>query len=199
MDRNQSSLTRSEQMSRIRGRDTKPEILLRRLLWGRGFRYRVHFKTPAGRADLAFVGKRVAVFVDGCFWHGCPDHYVTPRSSRDFWATKLRTNVQRDQRQTQVLRDAGWTVLRFWEHEVAEDPEAVASSIECCLEGEAVPRRLEPRVVAVEFVDDVGKVERRHLQALCPARDLGSVVRERSTRKWSRRGERSDGASGQGS
>lgn len=98
MKRSSPSLTRSEQMSRIRGRDTKPEVSLRRLLWSRGCRYRVHFKTPAGRADLAFVGKKVAIFVDGCFWHGCPEHSVAPRSSRPFWEGKLRANVHRDQR-----------------------------------------------------------------------------------------------------
>ncbi|MCK5945527.1 MAG: very short patch repair endonuclease [Planctomycetes bacterium] len=189
-----AKLTRSQQMARIRGRDTSPELLLRRLLWARGMRYRVHFRTPAGRADLTFVGKRVAVFVDGCFWHGCPEHYVTPRSSREFWATKLRANVQRDQRQTEVLECAGWTVLRFWEHEVGEDPEAVASCIARCLDGRAASRGGQPRVVAVDFVDDVGKVERRHLQTLSPVRELGSVVRERSTSKWDRGAKRTDPA-----
>ena len=191
MKRPSASLSRSEQMSRIRGRDTKPEVSLRRLLWRRGCRCRVHFKTPAGRADLAFVGKKVAIFVDGCFWHGCPEHYVAPRTSRPFWERKLRTNVERDQRQTQVLGEAGWKVLRFWEHEVVEDPDAIAACIERCLGGCEEKPGPRPRVVAVEFLDDAGKMERRHLQSLYPAEELGAVVRERSTRKWNRRAKKS--------
>jgi DNA mismatch endonuclease (patch repair protein) len=177
-------LTRSEQMARIRGTDTWPERLLRQLLWAGGQRYRLHFKTPAGRADLAFVAKRLAVFVDGCFWHGCPQHYVPPRSSRQFWAGKLRGNVERDQRQTQQLHEAGWRVLRFWEHEVAEDCIRVVDAVVRALAGQRTRGRLQARVVAVEFLDEVGRLELRHLQSLSPVRDLGSVVRERSTRKW---------------
>lgn len=173
-------------MSRIRGHDTTPELRLRQVLWGRGIRYRLQFGTPAARADLAIVGQKLAVFVDGCFWHGCPDHYVPPRTSREFWANKLRANVERDQRQTQMLHDAGWRVLRFWEHEVAEDAEAVASAIEHALAAGHGRRGPQPRVVAVEFLDAAGSLERRHLQALTPARELGSVVRERCTRKWHR-------------
>jgi DNA mismatch endonuclease (patch repair protein) len=149
----------------------------------------LQFKTPAGRADLAFVGRKLAVFVDGCFWHGCPEHYVPPRSSSGFWSRKLRNNVKRDQRQTHLLRDAGWLVLRFWEHEVAEDPEAVASRIERCIRDGNDARGRQPRVVWVEFVDDTGQLERRHLQSLESAEDLGMEVRERSTRKWRRRAE----------
>lgn len=170
-------------MARIRGTDTKPEILLRQMLWANGQRYRLHFRTPAGRADLAFVGQKVAVFVDGCFWHGCPQHYVPPRSSREFWAGKLRGNVERDQRQTQLLHEAGWRVLRFWEHEVVEYCPAVVRSIARVLSGQRMRLRPEARVVAVEFLDEAGRIERRYLQSLRPVRELGSVVRERSTRK----------------
>lgn len=171
-------------MSRIKGRNTLPEVRLRSCLWGRGHRYRLHLRTVGGRPDLAFVGKKVAVFIDGCFWHGCPTHYVPPRSSREFWAGKLRINVERDQRQTQLLHNAGWRVLRFWEHEVAEDIEAVLRSIELTLAGKRVRTRSRARVVAVEFLDDDGQLERRYLQGLRPALDMGSMIRERSTKKW---------------
>lgn len=112
---------RSKMMSRIRSRDTKPELILRQALWRRGLRYRVNFKTPAGRADLAFPARSVAVFVDGCFWHGCPEHYVKPRNDASFWKSKLQENVARDERQTYWLEHNGWCVLRFWEHEVYVD------------------------------------------------------------------------------
>src|SRR5262245_58811764 len=114
------ALTRSEQMARIRGRNTTPELLLRRLLWEAGLRYRLHAKTPAGRPDIAFPQSRVAVFIDGCFWHGCPDHYVRPRSSSEFWSRKLAENVRRDATQTRRLEALGWRVCRFWEHEIFE-------------------------------------------------------------------------------
>ena len=105
---------RSRMMSRIRGRNTRPERRLRQALWAAGLRYRKHAKTPVGRPDLVFVGPRVAVFVDGCFWHGCPRHYVRPRSRTDFWSRKLRENVDRDRRQTLELHVRGWTVVRIW-------------------------------------------------------------------------------------
>ena len=92
------ALTRSQNMSRIRGSDTRPEMVVRRALWSRGHRYRAGYKTPGGKADVAFPGKKIAVFIDGCFWHGCPAHYVRPRSREDFWSAKLLENVQRDRR-----------------------------------------------------------------------------------------------------
>jgi DNA mismatch endonuclease, patch repair protein len=77
-------------------------------------------------ADLVFSGARVAVFIDGCFWHGCPDHYKVPRTNTAYWAPKISRNVQRDHLATDLLKDAGWLVLRFWEH---ENPVAVAAAI----------------------------------------------------------------------
>src|SRR5580692_10585444 len=107
-------LSRSEQMARIRSRNTTPERVLRGLLWSAGLRYRLHATTPAGRPDIVFPGTRVAVFVDGCFWHGCPDHYVRPRSSSDFWSRKLLENFKRDGAQTERLEALGWRVCRIW-------------------------------------------------------------------------------------
>src|SRR4051812_21964937 len=117
------ALTRSEQMARIRGVNTTPELRLRARLWSTGLRYRLHLRTPAGRPDLVIPGAQVAVYIDGCQWHGCPKHYVRPRSKDEFWAAKLHENVARDLRQTQQLEALGWRVLRFWEHEVWEEPE----------------------------------------------------------------------------
>lgn len=104
------------------------ELAVRRIVHAQGLRYRVNARPePAIRrtADLLFTRARVAVFIDGCFWHGCPTHFTMPATNTDFWSTKIDGNRQRDA-QTAVLEDRGWVVLRFWEH---EDPLSVASRI----------------------------------------------------------------------
>lgn len=128
-------MTRSETMSRIRGRDTGPERSIRSLLHSRGFRFRVHHRVLGiCRTDIAFTRLRVAIFIDGCFWHGCPLHGVRPKNNAEFWTEKLSRNRQRDQRQTQDLEASGWSVLRFWEHEVTSSPEEVTDRISAFLE-----------------------------------------------------------------
>lgn len=100
--------------------DTKPELELRRLLHARGLRYRVAYPVPGAprrTIDIAFPGKRVAVFVDGCYWHRCPEHHIPAKNNAGWWAEKLQTNVERDRETDRLLREAGWTVLRAWEHE----------------------------------------------------------------------------------
>ena len=109
-------------MSRNRARDTKPELALRRALWAAGLRgYRTHARGIPGRPDIAFTRARVAVFVHGCFWHGCPEHSHLPRSNSAFWKAKFERNRARDARKEADLLAAGWVVLTFWEHEVASD------------------------------------------------------------------------------
>nr|WP_163185613.1 very short patch repair endonuclease [Cellulosimicrobium sp. SL-1] len=121
-------------MSVAKRRDTAPEVALRRELHARGMRYRVAYPVPGQRRrtiDVAFTRAKVAVFVDGCFWHGCPEHGMMPRSNGDWWKTKLAANQARDRDTDRLLRELGWTVVRVWEHEpplVASDRvEAVAS------------------------------------------------------------------------
>ncbi|MCE0507437.1 very short patch repair endonuclease [Microbacterium sp. KKR3/1] len=112
-----------------RSRDTKPEVEVRRLLHRRGFRYRVQVRPIASlrrTADIAFVRRRIAIFIDGCFWHGCPDHYVESKSNTKYWGAKISANVSRDSDTNSVLEAAGWTVLRFWTH---LSPEEIADSI----------------------------------------------------------------------
>lgn len=112
-----------------RGRDTGPELALRRILHAQGLRYRVDYPLPFDRrrrADVAFTRARVAVFVDGCFWHGCPVHGTTPRTNTAFWADKIARNRSRDDDTTSRLHAAGWSVLRFWEH---EEPHHAAGSV----------------------------------------------------------------------
>lgn len=105
--------------------DTKPEVSLRSLLHRSGLRFRKDFaiRLSTGRvvhSDIAFTRRRVAVFVDGCFWHCCPDHGTLPKSNQDYWIPKLRENVDRDRATDRELRAVGWRVLRFWEHVSAE-------------------------------------------------------------------------------
>ena len=116
-------------MRAIKSTDTGPEVLLRRELWRRGMRYRLRRRVLGTRPDLTFVGSRVVVFVDGCFWHGCPEHYRPPVGNSGYWEEKLHSNVARDRRHDLVLRDAGWRVLRFWECEVERDTTAIADQI----------------------------------------------------------------------
>ncbi|MFG3253648.1 very short patch repair endonuclease [Streptomyces sp. NPDC048172] len=111
-------------MSRQRRRDTSPELAVRRLLFSAGLRYRLQRRVPgmARRTiDIAFPGIRVAVFIDGCFWHGCPDHATSPKANAAWWRAKLDKNVARDVETTTHLEACGWTVLRFWEHEAPEE------------------------------------------------------------------------------
>ena len=115
-------------MSRIRGRDTKPEILLRHTLWRMGLRYRLRYHVE-GRPDLVFPSARIAIFVDGCQWHCCPQHWVRPKSNTDFWDRKFEKNRARDETVNAVLRTQGWRVLRFWEHEVEKDCGTIARRI----------------------------------------------------------------------
>ncbi len=105
------------QMSRMPRRDTKPELQIRRLLHARGLRYRVDDKRLPGRPDIVFAGARLAVFVDGCFWHACPEHGVLPKNNREWWRSKLTANVERDRRKDENLWTQGWSVLHVWEHE----------------------------------------------------------------------------------
>ncbi|MBA2949731.1 very short patch repair endonuclease [Streptomyces himalayensis] len=119
-----SSATRRRNMQAIRSRDTQPERLVRSLLHAQGLRYRVAAKPLPGlrrTADIVFRSAKLAVFIDGCYWHGCPEHYVPPKTNPGYWSSKVAGNVARDRDTDEQLMAAGWTVLRFWEHEAAED------------------------------------------------------------------------------
>lgn len=115
------SPVRSRNMAAVKRSDTKPEIALRHALHAAGFRYRKDYPLRLGRKlvrpDIAFTRVRVAVFVDGCFWHGCPQHGEVPATNVGFWAAKLEANADRDREQGRLLGDAGWLVVRIWEHE----------------------------------------------------------------------------------
>lgn len=126
-------------MEAQRRRDTKPEMALRRAVWRRGLRYRVDMAPlpkMRRRADLVFTRARVAVYLDGCFWHSCPEHATTPKANRDWWLEKLAANVSRDRDTDERLEAAGWAVVRVWEH---EDPEVAAERVAVVVRSRRVP------------------------------------------------------------
>lgn len=119
----------SRRLSKVRQRDTKAELEIRRILHKAGMRYRVQrvvSTRPYRTADIVFPKQKLAIFVDGCFWHGCPAHASWPKTNSEFWKSKIEANVLRDHDTTSRLSNAGWTVLRFWEH---VPPHEAATSI----------------------------------------------------------------------
>ncbi|MGC3023389.1 very short patch repair endonuclease [Brevibacterium sp. FAM 24630] len=111
-------------------RDTKPELALRSILHARGLRFRVDTSPVKGirtRADIVFSKAKVAVFVDGCFWHGCPEHFIMPKTNTDYWSAKIGRNRDRDEASDIALAAVGWKPIRVWEH---EDPAAAADLVE---------------------------------------------------------------------
>jgi DNA mismatch endonuclease (patch repair protein) len=127
-------------MERQARRDTKPELAIRRAVWRLGLRYRVDTRPlPAvrRRADMVFSRAKVAVFVDGCFWHRCPEHATVPKANREWWVNKLEANVRRDRDTDQQLTLAGWKFIRVWEH---EDPLVAAENVAACVRSRVPPR-----------------------------------------------------------
>ncbi|MFH8891308.1 very short patch repair endonuclease [Streptomyces sp. NPDC017949] len=142
-----SSAGVSARMSRQAVRNTAPEVAVRKLLHAAGLRYRLQVKVPGmprRTIDIAFPGPKVAVFLDGCFWHGCPQHATRPKANAEWWREKLERNMARDRETNEQLTSAGWTVLRFWEH---ERPEAVAARV-IATRHAAAPHRTAPLGVA---------------------------------------------------
>jgi DNA mismatch endonuclease, patch repair protein len=116
-------------MSRIKGKNTGPEVKLRKLLYSKGVRgYRIHYHLP-GKPDIVFVKKKIAIFIDGCFWHKCPICFQEPETRKDFWMKKINTNVNRDRNVDDQLQKTGWNVIRIWEHEIRKEPDCVIKKI----------------------------------------------------------------------
>lgn len=122
----------SRRMKATRGRDNPRELAIRRVLHAQGLRYRTHFPVPGmprRSVDIAFTRGRIAIFLDGCFWHGCPLHATHPATNADYWLPKLARNVERDRETDRALVEAGWTVLRFWEHDATDSVIATIVSV----------------------------------------------------------------------
>jgi DNA mismatch endonuclease (patch repair protein) len=131
---------RSRNMAAIRSKDTKPELLARRELYRRGVRgWRCHTKTIPGKPDVAFTRWKVAVFIDGAFWHGHPDHF-TPGRSGVHWDAKISRTQERDRLANEALGVQGWTVLRFWDFEVNENVGRCVEAIMVALDESGRPR-----------------------------------------------------------
>lgn len=115
-----SSPDASRRMAKVRQKETGAELALRQEMYRIGLRYRVDYEVlrkPRRVADVAFPGRKIAVFVDGCFWHGCPEHATWPKQNAEFWREKIEANRRRDADTNERLRSLGWMVLRFWSHE----------------------------------------------------------------------------------
>ena len=121
-----SSKEVSERMKRMPTKDSKPELRLRKAIYGLGFRYRLHRKDLPGKPDIAFGPAKVAVFVDGCFWHNCPEHGTIPKNNREWWLEKFQRNRERDTLKDEQLKEMGWLPVHVWEH---EDPDTAARNI----------------------------------------------------------------------
>lgn len=159
-----------------------------------------HARTPVGRPDLVLLEPPLALFIDGCFWHGCPAHYVRPRTREAFWLAKLDENITRDRRQTRDLQALGWKVRRVWEHEVFEQLPEVQERILALISGSPTPST-EParRVQRVEVVDPETDLERRVLVDLSEPPLTQEVIQKRTTRKWKKpKGWRELGTTGAG-
>lgn len=116
-------------MASIKGKNTKPEIIIRKMLWAYGFRYRIHDKTIFGNPDISNKSKKIAIFVDGCFWHGCDRCYKEPKTNTDFWKNKITNNKKRRIKVKKELRKENWNVLELWEHEINQTPKKIESKL----------------------------------------------------------------------
>jgi len=127
---------RTEAISRVmsanRGKDTGPEMALRKALWAAGLRgYRLHWKSVPGRPDIAYPGRKLAIFVHGCYWHRCPHcDLPLPKTNTDFWQAKFERNQARDKRKAEALEEDGWRVLTFWECQIKSDLASCISDVE---------------------------------------------------------------------
>ena len=121
-----ASETVSAVMKRVRTKNSKPEVLIRKVLHEMGLRYRLHRKDLPGRPDVVFGPAKVAVFVDGCFWHHCPEHGTLPKNNREWWAAKFKRTRERDREKDEQLKALGWLPVHVWEH---EDPYEAATRI----------------------------------------------------------------------
>ncbi len=130
-----SPMTRSENMSRIKGKDTSIEVKLRKALWHRGHRYRKNCPKIKGKPDICFIGKKIAIFTDSEFWHGkyLSEGKYIPKTNADYWIPKIKRNIERDIEVNTALEEQGWIVLRFWQKEIEKKMENCISRIENAL------------------------------------------------------------------
>ncbi|WP_323679782.1 very short patch repair endonuclease [Exiguobacterium indicum] len=115
--------------NKAKSKDTKLELRIRKKLWHKGLRYRKNLTSLLGTPDIAFPNLKFVVFIDSCFWHGCPQHFKLPKKNSSFWRNKIARNTERDLEVTKHYTCINWTILRFWEHDIKNNPEAVIKEI----------------------------------------------------------------------
>ena len=120
-------------MAAIHSKDTKPELILRDALSAKGLKFETNYGVD--KIDIAFCDQKIAIFVDGCFWHGCPIHSHKITTNEAYWNPKLEMNRKRDEQKTEKLRAQGWVVMRFWEHEL-NDVETIVEKIQKCVKND---------------------------------------------------------------
>lgn len=121
---------RSQTMAKIRSKNTSPEIILRKLLWLQGKRFRIHDKTIYGTPDISNKTRKIAIFVDGCFWHGCKRCYVPPKTNSDYWKNKYKKNKERRKKVLKALTKEDWKIIQIWEHELKINPHRTLEKIQ---------------------------------------------------------------------
>lgn len=117
-------------MASIKGKNTKPERIIRKILWENGHRYRIHNDTVFGKPDISFKKSKLAIFIDGCFWHGCEKCYNEPKTNPEFWKRKIEQNRLRRKKVCTKLEEEGWQILEFWEHDIKQTPRVIVKEIE---------------------------------------------------------------------
>lgn len=125
-----SSDKRSAIMRAVKAKDTKLEIAFRSALWKHGMRFCKHVKSLPGKPDIVFPSLRMSIFIDSCFWHGCPIHFRIPKSNINYWEHKINRNRQRDEEINRKYKEMGWEIVRIWEHEIKEDLEKAVTKIQ---------------------------------------------------------------------
>ena len=113
-----SKIKRREIMQSVRSKDSKIEIAFRKVLWQAGYRYRKNVNDYFGKPDIVLKKYRTVIFIDSCFWHGCPKHLRVPKSNVDYWSNKIKKNKQRDEAINREYKNSGWQVVRIWEHDI---------------------------------------------------------------------------------
>ncbi|PTL37413.1 very short patch repair endonuclease [Alkalicoccus saliphilus] len=126
---NVSNDKRSKTMKAVKSKNTTLELRVRKALWNRNVRYRVNNSSLYGKPDISVKKYKLVVFIDSCYWHGCPLHGRIPKSNTSFWEAKIQRNKERDKKVTNYYLEKGWNIVRVWEHEINEDLEAVVSKI----------------------------------------------------------------------
>lgn len=116
-------------MASIKGKNTKPELTIRKMLWAKGMRYRIHNRAVFGTPDISIKKKKLAIFIDGCFWHGCSKCYKEPKTNVEYWKNKISRNKKRRMTVKTNLKNDGWDVFEFWEHEINNNPKRILSKI----------------------------------------------------------------------